>query len=495
MTLFYLDHRSFKRVLGVIAFITTSSLFITGCATVGPDYIPPKQKPPIQWSGSNSEKISNNPLAPSALNQWWETLEDPHLTQLINRAIEGNLSLRDAKARVRKARAQRGISDADRFPTLNASAAATRSRLSENSFYSGTDYSGSTNTLYEGGFDASWEIDVFGRVQRQIEVSQANLDASEENYRDVLITLMSEVALNYVEVRTLQARLSVAESNLASQAKIVELIRSSVEIGETAPLDLEQARANLETTRANIPSLEINLIKAKNRLSVLLGKPPGSLNKELAARKAIPAAPSKIAVGVPAEVLRRRPDLRRAEREFAAATASIGVATSALYPKLSLFGSLGLESLDSGNFLSSSSKVFGILPSLQWNIFDGGRIRSNIEIANAVQEQALIAYEATLLTALQDVEDSITAYGKEMVRRQALIDGERAAKRVLEIADDQYKAGETGFFIVLDAQRSLLSLQDQLAASNGLVTTNVISLFKALGGGWEPLEPKNTHGE
>jgi NodT family efflux transporter outer membrane factor (OMF) lipoprotein len=469
-----------------------ASVLAVGCTTVGPDYTAPELNPPIKWNGENSGQITSDPLDPAALNQWWTTLQDPLLTRLINNAVSGNLNLRDAESRIRESRARRGVRASSRFPTLNASGNITRSRISETSFYDGTSYAGSTNTLYAGSFDASWEVDLFGRIQRQVEAAQAGLEASEENYRDVLVTLLAEVALNYLEVRTQQARLEVARENLESQTKTVDLVRTNVEAGETSRLDLEQALTNLETTRSTIPSLESSLAQAKNRLAILLGQPPGSLEKELVEYRSIPLAPPQVAVGVPADVLRRRPDIRQAERTLAAATAKIGVATADLYPSLTLFGSIGIESLDSGNFLSSASRTFGINPSLQWNLFDAGRIRNNHDIVSAQQEQALIAYEAVVLNALRDVEDSIVAYGKEMVRRQALVDGEQSARRALAIAQDQYKAGETDFLSVLEAQRSLLSLQDQLAASNGQVTTNVIRLFKALGGGWSPLAPETT---
>tara|TARA_R110002153_G_scaffold15822_6_gene56275 strand:+ start:60 stop:1568 length:1509 start_codon:yes stop_codon:yes gene_type:complete len=470
--------------------VVLSSLLNVGCSAVGPDYVAPQLTPPIQWNGDIGSQINSNPLEPKALNQWWTTLKDPLLTSLIDRAITGSLSLQDAEAKVREARARRGISDANRFPTVNASGSVTRNRVSENGFYKGTSYAGATSTIYNGGFDAGWEIDLFGRTQRQIEGAQANLEASKENYRDVLVTLLAEVALNYLEVCTQQSRLSVAQESRDSQANIVELVRSSVEVGEISRLDLEQALANLETTRSGIPLLEIALAQAKNRLAVLLGLPPGALNDELVEHHAIPLAPAQVAVGVPAEVLRRRPDIRRAERILAAATAKIGVATADLYPSFTLYGSVGLESLSSGDFLTSASRIFGIGPSLQWNLFDSGRIQNNIAISNTQQEQAFIAYRAAVLRALQDVENSIIAYGQEMVRRQALIDGEQSARRALTIAEDQYKAGETDFIRVLDSQRSLLNLQDQLASSDGQVTANVIRLFKALGGGWTPLEPE-----
>lgn len=493
MKLFFTNRkRHFARSLSLTKSVVIGivSVLNLACSAVGPDYVAPQISPPIQWNGEIGSRINTGPLDPKSLNQWWKTLKDPLLTSLIDRSIMGNLSLRDAETRIREARARRGVSNADRFPTLNARGSISRNRISENSFYQGTRYAGATNTLYDGGFDAGWELDLFGRVQRSVEVAQANLDASEENYRDVLVTLLAEVALNYLEVCTQQARLSVANKNSDSQAEIVALVRSSVAVGETAQLDLEQAQANLETTRSTIPRFEILLAQAKNRLAVLLGLPPGTLVDELADQRAIPLAPAQVAVGIPADVLRRRPDVRRAERALAAASARIGLATADLYPSLTLFGSVGLESLNSGDFLNSASGVFGLGPSLQWNLFDSGRIRSNIDITSTQQEQALIAYEAAVLGALQDVENSIVAYGQEMIRRQALVSAEQSAHRALLIAQDLYAAGESDFIRVLDTQRSLLNLQDQLAASNGQVTTNIISLFKALGGGWTPLDPE-----
>mgnify|MGYP003673352180 FL=1 len=471
--------------------VTITGVLIAGCAAVGPDYVAPDVNPPVRWSGDPGAAATTDPLEPAALNEWWRSLDDPVLTELIERALAGNLGLRDAEARIRAARARRGVTAASQLPTVEAGGAVTDTRITETGFYEGTGYAGTTQTLYEGGFDASWEVDIFGRVRRQVEAADAGLEASVESYRDVLVTLLAEVARNYLDVRTLQARLAVARANREAQINTVELVQESVDAGETARLDLEQARANLATTRAIIPGLESNLAQAKNRLAVALGLAPGALDEELADPRAIPLAPPQVALGVPAEVLRRRPDVRRAERELAVATAAIGVATADLYPTLTLVGSVGLESLDAGRFLSSASGVFGIGPSLQWNVFDAGRIRSNIEVVSAEQEQTLIAYEAAVLNALQDVENSIVAYGKEMVRRQALVDGEQFARQALAIAEDQYKAGETSFLSVLDSQRQLLGLQDQLAASNGQVTTNVISLFKALGGGWTPLEPNS----
>jgi NodT family efflux transporter outer membrane factor (OMF) lipoprotein len=464
-------------------------LAIKGCVTVGPDYVPPESKAPKQFSSELSGGLTAESPDKAMLGQWWTTLNDSQLTDLINRALAGSLDLRKAAVRILEARAQRGISEAERFPTIDAAGSVSRRR-----FRFGTSEENvvaATNTLYQAGFDATWEIDLFGGLKRQLEASTAELEASEESYRDVLVTLLAEVALNYVEVRSFQMRLDVARANRDAQSKTLELVKANFEGGEVSRLDLEQARSNLETTRSQIPTLEISLSQARHRLAVLLGQSPGSLNVELAERKRVPLAPPQVAIGLPANLLRRRPDVRRAERELAARSAEVGVATADLYPKLNLIGSIGLESFGVSDFVSPMSKVFRIGPSVQWNIFDAGRIRRNIEVKNARQEQALIAYETAVLNALRDVEDMVVAYGKEMVRRQSLIEAEQATRRTVEVAQDQYHAGESNFLIVLDAQRSLLNIQDQLAASDAQVTTNVISLYKALGGGWENLAPES----
>lgn len=451
---------------------------VTGCSA-GPDYKKPKTNLPGEWNGAGGSGLETKRLDKDSLNGWWRKLNDRKLNSLINRAVDGNLSLRSAAARLQEARAQRVVAGSARFPTLNARGGAARSEFSETSR---TPFQ--TGNVYSGGFDAAWELDLFGGLRRQAEAAEANVEARVQDLGDVLVTLLAETALNYLEVRSYQARLEVAEANRDSQLKTLELVEGIVAAGEVSNLDLEQARANLETTRSQIPILNIALSRAEHRLAILLGKAPGSLNKELQSREPIPLAPSDIAIGIPAEVLRRRPDVLRTERELAAQTALVGVATADLYPKLRLIGTVGLESLSSGNFLKSASRVFSVGPSVQWNLFNAGRVRQNIQVQNARQEQALIRYESAILTALKDVEDALVSYGNEMVRRDSLIRAEAAVKRTVEIAQDQYKGGETTFLTVLDAQRSQLQLQDQLAQSNAQVTTNVIMLYKALGGGW-----------
>ena len=464
------------------------TLFIfAGCAAVGPDYVPPATPMPEVWNTPAKSGLVGEHLDKEALAGWWSILNDPVLTNLVESAVAGNLDLKEARARVREARARRGIREADRFPTIDASGSARSSRSSEETG------SGRERELYTAGFDAAWELDVFGGKKRAVEVVGAELQASEEDLRDVLVSLLAEVALNYVELRSFQTRLSVAEANLDAQKETYNITRWRRQAGLTTQLDVEQAKYSLAQTRAQIPGLQIGVEQAKNRLAVLIGQHPGSLRDALAERKAIPVTPLEVAVGVPADILRRRPDVRRAERQLAAQTAQIGVATADLYPRFSLLGSIGLEALSLGNLFSFGSRTHGIGSTVAWPLFDAGAIRSNIEVQSALQQQALIRYEAAVLAALEDVENALVAYAKEQSRRQSLTEATEAARRAVELAQIQYSSGLIEFGNVLIAQRSLLSLQDQLAVSEGGVTSNLIALYKSLGGGWKSLIPDNTN--
>jgi NodT family efflux transporter outer membrane factor (OMF) lipoprotein len=459
-------------------------LFIfAGCAVVGPDYVTPDTPMPKAWYTPAKSGLVGQHLDKKALADWWTILDDPVLTLLVELAVEGNLDLKESRARVREARARRGIAEAGRFPTIDTSGSARSNRSSEETG------SGSERKLYAVGFDAAWELDVFGGKKRAVEAAEAGLQASEEDLRDVLVSLLAEVALNYVDLRSFQTRLSIAEASLEAQKETYNITRWRRQAGLTTQLDVEQAKYSLEQTRAQIPGLQTGFEQAENRLAVLIGKHPGALKDALAERKAVPVTPLEVAVGVPADVLRRRPDVRRAERRLAAQTAQIGVATADLYPKFSLLGSIGLEALSPGNLFLASSRTHGIGATVNWPLFDAGAIRSNIEVQSALQEQALIRYESTVLTALEDVENALVAYAKEQSRRQSLTEATGAARRAFELAQKQYSSGLIEFSNVLIAQRSLLSLQDQLAVSEGGVTSNLIALYKSLGGGWTSLMP------
>jgi len=458
-------------------------LILSGCVSVGPDYTKVKPDAPIKWHTELAGGLTTEELQPETLAQWWGTLNDPELESLVERAVKGNLDLKNARARIREARALRGIRRADLFPTLDAGGSATKSRSSENS---GT---GKEIKLYSAGFDAGWELDIFGGTRRAIEAAQADLEATQEDLHDVLVSLLAEVALNYVEVRTYQTRLAVTEANIKSQEETYELNRSRYHAGIIDDLAVQQSLYNLENIRSHIPTLQTGLAAAKNRLAVLLGKKPGEVHQELAEKKPIPMLPVTVAVGIPAETLRHRPDIRRAERNLAAQTARIGVATADLYPKFRLMGTIGLESISTGDFLESASRTWSIGPGISWNIFHGGAIRQNIKVRSALQEQALIQYESAVLKALEEVENVLVAYAKEQRRRESLAKATNAANRAVLLARDQYQAGLVDFNNVLIAQRSLLSFQNELAQSEGAVVSNLVRLYKALGGGWKYMEP------
>ncbi|HUN55710.1 MAG TPA: efflux transporter outer membrane subunit [Smithella sp.] len=483
-------HRNKFIQLSLPVFLVFFIIVILGCPAVGPDYVRPDTTVYKNWN-TQIESNSHKKETPARnLASWWTALGDPMLSSFIDRAQKGNLDLKKAQASIREARARRGLAKAGFFPTLEASGGDTRSRGSENVGGMTTGNSNvvsgvMTGDLYSFGFDASWELDIFGGARRKVEAAQATLEASQENMRDVLVTLLAEVAKNYVDVRTYQERIAIAEENLKTQEETYQLTVWRDEAGLSDALAVQQARYNLENTRSTIPALRTGLEEAMNSIAILLGEQPGKVHEELSKRESIPIAPPSVAAGVPADVIRRRPDIRKAERDLAAQTAQIGVATADLYPKFTLSGSIGLESISTGNLLSSGSRNYSFGPSITIPIFSGGSTLQNIEIQSALQEQYLIAYKTAILGALKDVENALTAYVQEQKRRQALIDAAAAAREAVRLARDEYQAGLIAFTDVLESERSLLTYEDNLASSEGGVTTNLISLYKALGGGWE----------
>ena len=463
------------RVLGAACTI----LSLCGCSAVGPDYVKPETEVSSAWYSELQDGLTDAAIDPRTLAQWWSTLEDPTLSSIMEHAVRGNLDLRNARARVREARALRGINRAKLFPVIEATGSATKRHNTARS------NDGTESELDSAGFDAGWELDVFGGVRRSVEAAEADLEASWENLHDVLVSLLAEVALNYMEVRTFQSRCAVAEANIAAQEATYEYTRSRFEAGLSNELPVQQALTNLETTRSQIPSLRTGLAAANNRLSVLLGQQPGAVNRVLAEPRPIPVPPLTVAVGVPADTLLHRPDVRRFERLLAGQTARIGVATADLYPKFFLTGTIGLESLAVGDLFSSASRMWLFGANALWNVFDAGAARQRIEFQSALREQALNEYGSKILLALEEVENALVAYAQEQLRRESLKAAAAAAQRAVLLAQDQYAAGLVDFNNVLVAQRSLLSLQDELARSEGTVTSNLVRLYKALGGGWE----------
>lgn len=465
--------------------VVTALLLLSGCA-VGPNYRPPEVSVPAAFTGAAAATPSTNATLPLA--EWWQIFEDPQLNRLLQQAAVANLDLRLAAARVREVRAESGVVRSRLLPQVNASGSYDRSRLSENSLNgqaiqaAGQDLSADT---YTGGFSLNWELDIFGGRRRALEASLAELSAAEETQHGVRVAILAEVGLQYLELRGRQKQLAVAADNLRSQEETLELIRDRRKAGLSSDLEVNQAAAQVATTRSLIPPLEQRRQQALHRLGILLGQAPTALESELAAVQPLPSAVPRIPLGLPSDLLRRRPDIRRAEREVAATTARIGVATADLFPKFYLTGAAGLQSLDAGDFFTQGSRFWSLGPSLNWPVFTAGRIRQQIEVQNARQEQSLVRYEQTVLTSLEEVENALVAYGQEQLRLEALAEAERSTARTVELAQQRYRGGLVDFLNVLESQRSLFSVQEQRIASERQQGQNLILLYRALGGGWE----------
>lgn len=462
---------------GLVAFAG----MLAACA-VGPDYKEPVIPAREAWRSQPQAGVRADSDDGSTLASWWTTLNDSTLNQLIEQALAENKTVKQTVASVKAARARRSIEVAGLFPTLGASASGSRSDSDSGS--TGSGLSSSNGESYSASLDASWELDIFGGTRRSVESSTATLAATEADLRDVLVTLLGDVALSYVEVRTTQLRLNYAERALQSQREVLDITGWRAQAGLATDLDVEQAKANYAESRAQIPSLESNLEAAKNRLAVLTGQQPGALATLLDERKAIPVAPAEIVSSVPADVVRRRPDVRSAERALAAQTAEVGVATAALYPSLTLSGSIGVDANSAGDLVSNNvgSNSYGL--SLNIPIFRAGALRQNINVQNALVDQALATYEATVLNVYEEVENALTSWVNEQRRRSALLEAVASAQLAYDLSLVQYNAGLVDFESVLTADSQLVSAQDSLAVSEGEITSNLIRLYKALGGGW-----------
>ncbi|TLN13667.1 efflux transporter outer membrane subunit, partial [bacterium] len=410
-----------------------AALSLSACSTVGPDYLTPKLDVPDRWSRMEQAAAAESPAAPVAeLGRWWQVFADPLLSQLVDEALRASPDLRSATAKLREARARRVVSAAGLFPQVTASGSASRSESSKETG------SGASRELFSVGFDASWELDLFGGVRRGVEAAAADLAAVEASLHDSQVTLVAEVARSYTEVRTLQTRLGIARTNLNSQTETLQLTQWRAQAGLVSSLDVAQARTNQEQTRAQIPSLETSLAEAEHRLDVLLGKTPGTLHPRLAAGGSLPTTTEQIAVGIPADTLRQRPDVRAAERQLAAATARVGVAQAARYPSFKLSGSIGLEALTVGALGNGATS--SLLAGITAPIFNAGRLSSQVEIQDALREQAQVAYEKTVLGALQDVENALVALRSNRERSAALAQAAASAQTAEQLARQRYSA-------------------------------------------------------
>ena len=466
-------------------------LALAGCA-VGPNFKPPATQVPDSYyslAKTKAAPASQVTPDPAALMRWWRNFHDPILDSLVQLALAGNLDLKQAEARIRQARAARGIAVAGVFPQVNSSALYERSHSSSQTVGPGGGTSVSTlapfRELFQAGLDASWELDVFGGTRRNIEAATADMTAAVEDRRDVLVTLVGEVGTDYLTLRGLQDQIAIAKKNLAAQQKTAGITHKRYEAGFVGKLDVANADAQVATTQSTIPVLESAAQANIYSIGVLLGKEPAFLAKDLERPGPIPPTPPKVPVGLPSELLRRRPDIRRAEAQIHAATARIGVAVADLFPKFNLAGSLGWAANDINKIGTQNSKFWSFSPSVTWPVFAGGKILWNIKVQNALEEQALLTYQQTVLTALKEVETALVAYVKEQEHRQALAQAVASNRQAVDLAMTLYVAGKTDFLNVLTAQLALFSTENALAQSTSALDTDLVALYKALGGGWE----------
>jgi multidrug efflux system outer membrane protein len=451
-------------------------LTLTGCL-VGPNYHPPQTSMPSEWTGVVAPiSVTSNY---SELISWWIAFKDPNLDSLVERAVKSNLDLKIAEARIRQARAQRGIVASGLWPTADATGSYTRVRTP------GLAAPATTSNLFQTGLDAAWELDVFGGTRRAVEAADADIQVAVEDSRSVLVTLVSEVGLNYIGLRGFQQEIVIAQNNLVAQQHTAEVTRKRFHGGLVGSLDVANADAQVASTASVIPVLEASAQQTIYNLSVLLGLEPAALLKELSPASAIPTTPPDVPMGIPSELLRRRPDIRSAEAQIHSATAAIGVATADLFPKFSLTGSLNFQNDQLHRLINWGNRSWSAGPGVDWQFFTAGRVRSNIELQKAFQQQSVITYQQTVLIALQDVENALVAYAKEYERRKSLVDAVAANRKAVDLSTQLYTQGLTDFLNVLNAQRSLFASEDALVTSTRNLSTNLVALYKALGGGWD----------
>jgi multidrug efflux system outer membrane protein len=452
----------------------------SGCS-VGPDYKKPEMKVPAEFQ-STSPNIEAG--VSGDLSKWWMNLDDPVLNSLVDKVMQGNLDLKIAGDRIAQAQAIRGIVSAADKPEIDADASAMRESYSLNSLF-GPFLPNRRYNDYIGGFNARWELDLFGKTARSIEAAEAGIDAAKENRRAVMVAMSAGAAKQYILVRQLQKQIEVANNNIQIQQDTLDVIEQRFKAGLVNELVLQQAKAQLEVTRSVLPRLDTALQQAIHRIGILTGQEPRALEKQLVVVGPIPATKPMVPIGLPSELLTRRPDIRAAERNLAAATANIGVATADLFPRFSLTGALGQESTNSGSITGGDSRFWSLASGFSWPVLDFGRIRANIRLQDARQQQALNLYTKSILTALEDVENALVAYGNEQQRLRLLEAGTEANRKSVELATQRYQKGLVDFLNVLDAQRQLYQSEDALAVSRGRLALSLIALYESLGGGWD----------
>lgn len=454
--------------------LTASAATLAACA-VGPVYRAPAP-PPVALATVDPELVTT--AAPTQ-TEWWKALGDPELDSLVGRALSGNLDLRVAVARVREARALFRDVQLDQFPRVTAGAGYSRSRQQAPGFSSQR----ATVEQAEIGFDAAWEIDLFGRVRHQVEAARAEADATRADMRNVQVTVAAEVARNYLELRGAQARRAVAEENARTQRDTLRLTQIRFEVGPGDPVDVESAKARLNATEAAIPALRIAEAQAAHRLAVLLGERPGALDAELTApSQAAVRTPTALAIGDASTFLRRRPDVQAAERRLAAETARTGVATADLFPRVSVTGFVGFLSGDLGGLFKSGSQAWAVSPAVSWPGLDLGGARARLRAQEARGDAGLALYEQTALRAVEDLQNALVAYRERQAQVLSLSQQVAASRRAAELAHIRYREGRIDFLRVLDAERTRLEAEDGLAAAQTAANVDVVTIYKALGG-------------
>jgi NodT family efflux transporter outer membrane factor (OMF) lipoprotein len=456
-------------------------LLLAGGCMVGPDYKPPKTQAPPAWSGVTNSAASDTRLTANAveLAQWWTRFRDPKLTELVNAALRTNLDVRLAEALLREARATRGKDAGGLWPSLSVSGSATRTGT-----LSGPNPAGPRGVL-QAGAGAVWNLDFFGATRRQLESDDAVIQAARENIYGAQVTLVSEVALDYFQVRSAQEQIAIAQTNLESEVHTADVTRRKGSVGFVSALDEANADAQVATTAASIPPLEITVQQNIFALSILLARPPADLLADLSKPGAVPLTPPEVPVGLPSDLLRRRPDIRAAEANLHAAAALIGVAVADFYPQFSLTGSLNYQSSLARDLFAGPNGIYSGGPQVTWPIFSGGSTISNLRLQKAATDAAYITYQKTVLAALADVESNLVAFAKEWDHRKALSEAVVKNRRALELSQALYQGGTEEFLTVLDAERSLLASETALAQSRQAISSDLVNIYRALGGGWE----------
>ncbi|MDQ8194929.1 efflux transporter outer membrane subunit [Coraliomargarita sp. SDUM461004] len=480
------NHTSIQQFLSAGA-ITLSLGWLTACATTSSSL---EQKAhfdtqlPHTWQSVNS---SQSTLDTAALSRWWQRFDDPQMEALITDAIEKNPDLRSALSTIRQARAERGLESAELWPSLAASIAGsgtqTRDLNNSNSTHSDS---------YQAALDASWEVDLFGRQQQYVAAADAALAASEEDYRQAQVTLAAEVASTYLTLCSYTTQLDIVRQNLATRESTQEIVQWQEQAGESDALNSQQSIAATEQVRAQIPELEQSLVETRNSLAILTGRTPAALQGQLQLPTSFPSAPANIAVGIPAETLRQRPDIRSSENTILAAQARLTAAERSRLPSLNLSGSIGIEALQAGDLLDPQSLISNLAAGLSAPLWDAGRIRRNIEVQNELLQQAYLEYENTVLNALAEVENALSSIDKRNQQITTLQRACEAAQNATQLAQLQYKAGEVDLLTVLDAQRTELSLDQSLTSTQAEALNAHVQLYKALGGGWDTSSANET---